>query len=188
MQLHSRSRVRRIALLAMCSALAMILSYVEILIPFSFGIPGVKLGLPNFLTVILLYIGRPIHSNGLYREGLVNAGIVLCVRIILIAILFTNLYAMFYSMAGGLLSLLCMWLVSRISKISPLGCSMIGGIAHNLGQLLVATLIVSQLKLVYYMPVLLLAGILTGFVIGILSNIILSKRGVREYYDRFFKG
>ena len=187
MQLRSR-KTRRLALLAMCSAFAMILSYVEILIPISFGIPGVKLGLANFVTVILLYIGRREGQNGWYVRGLADAAIVLLVRIVLVSLLFTNLYAMFYSMAGGALSLICMWILARSRKISPLGCSVIGGITHNLGQLILAALIVSQLKIVYYMPVLLLAGTLTGFLIGILSNLILSRRGVWEYYDRFFEG
>ena len=188
MQLHSRHHVRWIALLAVCSALAMILGYIEILIPFSFGIPGMKLGLANFMTVLLLYIGRPLKDGGWYVSGLIHAGIVCCIRIVLISLLFTNVYAMIYSMSGGFLSLLCMWLVSRSSRIGPLGCSIVGGITHNLGQLLVAALIVSQLKIIYYMPVLLLAGTFTGFAIGFLANIILTKRGVREYYDRFFEG
>ncbi len=170
----------------MFTALAMILAYVEILIPVSFGIPGVKLGLSNLVTVLILMIGKT--ERGLDVRRLFDALIVVIARIVLIGFLFTNLYAMLYSLSGGLLSLLLMWLISGSMHFSTTGISVIGGITHNLGQLLVAALIVEQLQIFYYMPVLLLAGTVTGFLTGIVTNLIINRRGVKEYYDRFFEG
>ncbi len=170
----------------MFTALAMILAYVEILIPVSFGIPGVKLGLSNLVTVLILMIGKT--ERGLDVRRLFDALIVVIARIVLIGFLFTNLYAMLYSLSGGLFSLLLMWLISGSMHFSAAGISVIGGITHNLGQLLVAALIVEQLQIFYYMPVLLLAGTVTGFLIGIVANLIINRRGVKEYYDRFFEG
>lgn len=184
MRSQGRTGIRRLAVLAVFAAFAMILSYVEILIPFSFGIPGIKLGLPNLMTVLILYIGSDRSSS----VRLADAAIVLIIRIVTVSLLFTDVYAMLYSLCGGFISLLCMWLLSRSDRVSPVGCSICGGIMHNAGQLLVAVAIVSQLKLVYYLPVLLLAGTITGFLTGILSGLILNRRGVQESYDRFFEG
>ncbi|MBO4902502.1 MAG: Gx transporter family protein [Lachnospiraceae bacterium] len=187
--MHSQGRrgVRHLALLAMFSALAMILSYVEILLPFSFGIPGVKLGIPNLITLLILYLEKGTGKNAALVR-LTDAGIVLLIRIVVTGLLFTNVYAILYSLAGGLLSLVCMFLISLSDRIGIPGCSVLGGITHNLGQLTVAMFVVSQLKIWYYFPILLFFGTLTGFALGILAYMIISRRGVRDYYDRFFEG
>lgn len=186
MRSQGKYGIKHIAYLAMFAALSIICAYIEILIPFSFGIPGVKLGLSNLISLLLLYIGRKDGIND-RMERLSDAGIVLFIRITVISFLFTNGYSLLYSLSGGILSLLCMWFLSGCDKISIVGTSIIGGISHNLGQLIIAVLIVDQLRIIYYAPVLLLSGTLTGFLLGILSRLILQRKGVLKTYDRFFE-
>ena len=186
MQSQGRNLTRHIAMLAMFSALSIICAYIENLIPFSFGIPGIKLGLSNLITLLILYIGRN-DACSLEKQRLTDAGIVILIRITLISLLFSNLYSLIYSLSGGIFSLLCMWFFSGCDKISIVGCSITGGITHNLAQLIVAILIVEQLKVIYYAPILLLAGTLTGLLIGLLSKMIVSRGGIRKIYDRFFE-
>ncbi|MCC8141179.1 MAG: Gx transporter family protein [Lachnospiraceae bacterium] len=155
---------KTIALLAMMIALAIVFSYVESLIPINFGIPGVKLGLANLVIVATLYL-----MGG--RQAL----IVSVVRIILSGLLFGNMFSILYSLAGGLLSLGIMVLIKRTDKVSVITVSVMGGIFHNIGQLIVAMIVIENLNLVFYLPVLLLSGFLTGLVIGIVSRLILPR-------------
>jgi heptaprenyl diphosphate synthase len=149
---------RRIAYCAVFTALAMIFGYVEAIIPFSLGIPGVKLGLANIVIVVALYM-LPTYQ-------------VFCIqvaRIVLISFLFGNMSMMIYSLAGGLLSLFVMALFKKIGGFSITGVSIAGGVSHNIGQLIVAIIIVKNINITYYMPVLLIAGLVTGCIIGVLS-------------------
>lgn len=152
-------RTERIARLGLLTTLALIASYIELLIPFPIGIPGVKLGLANLIIVWALYtLGS--------REALtVNV-----MRILLVGFLFGNLSMMLYSLAGALLSFLCMYLARKSGMFSVIGVSVIGGIAHNIGQLTAAMLVLETVSLVYYGPVLLLSGLATGFLIGIITE------------------
>ncbi len=153
-----------IALLAMMIALALVFSYVESLIPISFGIPGVKLGLANLVIVAVLYL-----------MGARQALVVSVVRILLAGFLFGNLFSILYSLAGGLLSLAVMTLIKRGDKVSVVTVSVAGGICHNIGQILVAMAVVENLNLIFYLPVLLISGFLTGLLIGIVSRLILPR-------------
>ncbi len=155
---------KNVATLAMMIALAMIFSYVESLIPINFGIPGVKLGLANLAIVASLYL----------LDGK-QALLISVVRIILSGFLFGNLASIMYSLAGGLLSLAIMILLKKMKKLSVVVVSVVGGICHNVGQVIVAILVVENLKLVYYIPVLLISGFLTGLLIGIVSQIVLPR-------------
>ncbi len=155
---------RTIALLAMMIALALVFSYVESLIPINFGIPGVKLGLANLVIVAALYL-----------MGAGQALIISVVRIILSGILFGNMFSILYSLAGGLLSLAVMVLIKRSEKVSVVTVSAAGGIFHNIGQLIVAMVVIENLNLVFYLPVLLLSGFLTGLVIGIVCRLVLPR-------------
>ncbi|MCD8364411.1 MAG: Gx transporter family protein [Clostridiales bacterium] len=155
---------KTIATLAMMIALAMIFSYVESLIPINFGIPGVKLGLANLVIVASLYL----------LDGK-RAFLISVVRIILSGFLFGNLASILYSLAGGILSLAIMILLKKSKKLSVLTVSVAGGICHNIGQLVVAILVVENLKLVFYIPVLLVSGFLTGLLIGVVSQIVLPR-------------
>ncbi|WP_178006733.1 Gx transporter family protein [Mediterraneibacter sp.] len=154
----------RAAYFGIFTALALILGYVEMLIPIQFGIPGVKLGLANLVTILVLY-----------KMGWKDALLLSVVRIVLGGFIFSNLFAVFYSLAGGLLSLSVMGIVKKTGKFSVVGVSIWGGIFHNIGQLAVAMAVVQTYEVGYYFPVLLVAGLLTGMVIGILSGEVLKR-------------
>lgn len=150
---------KKVAYCAMLTALAMIFGYVEALIPFSFGIPGIKLGLANLVIVLALYM-LPAYQALLIQVA----------RIVLISFLFGNMSMMLYSLSGGLLSFCVMSFLKRIQGFSIIGVSISGGVSHNIAQLIVAMLVVQNLKLTYYLPVLLIAGLVTGALIGFLTQ------------------
>lgn len=156
--------------MAMMIALAMIFSYVETMIPINFGIPGVKLGLANLVIVAAIYL-----------FGGKQAFLISIVRIFLSGFMFGNLASIMYSLAGGLLSLAAMLLLKKTDKLSILAVSVMGGICHNIGQLIVAMLVVENLKLIFYVPVLLISGFLTGLLIGIVCRVILPA--VKRAYE-----
>lgn len=154
-----KMKTKKVAYLGVFLALALILSYVESLIPFYFGIPGVKLGLTNLIVVIMLYCTGAKEALG-----------VSVLRIILAGFLFGNLFSILYSLCGAALSFAVMYLLKKSGRLKVVSVSVAGGIAHNVGQLIVAAFIVETYQVLYYMPVLLIAGVLTGFLIGILSQ------------------
>ncbi len=154
----------RVAYFGVFTALALIFSYVESLIPINFGIPGVKLGLANLVIVIALY-----------KMKLSEVFLLDIVRVLLSGFLFGNYFSILYSLAGCLLSLLVMVLLKRTGGFSVMGVSMAGGVAHNVGQLIVAALVVETFSIVYYIPVLLIAGLVTGFLIGFISSEMLKR-------------
>lgn len=153
-----------VALAAMMAALALIFSYIEAIIPFNFGIPGIKLGIANLVILTSLYV------LGTGYTFAINV-----IRILVAGLLFNGFFGAAYSLAGGLLSLAVMILLKKTGLFSTIGISMAGGVAHNLGQLLVAALIVSNMKLFFYFPVLLFSGIISGILIGIITYLILKK-------------
>ena len=154
-----QNRTGKIAYMGLLTALALIVSYVEFLIPIPIGIPGVKPGLANLVVVWALYTLRPGEAL------LINM-----LRIFLSGFLFGNLSMILYSLAGALVSFLCMYLVKRSGLLQVVGVSIAGGIMHNMGQLALETG-----SLVYYAPVLVLAGAVTGSVIGIVSREVLRR-------------
>lgn len=154
----------RAAYFGMFTALALIFSYIETLIPISIGIPGVKLGLANLIIVIALY---KIPIKEVYLLSVV--------RVLLAGILFGNYFSIIYSLAGGVLSLTVMALIKKREDFSVMGVSIAGGVFHNIGQLIVAMVVVETFSISYYVPVLLVAGIVTGLLIGILSEHMLKR-------------
>lgn len=154
----------KVAVFGVFTSLALILSYVELLIPINFGIPGMKLGLANLLVVILLYKGCP-------RDALLLS----VIRIVLSGLIFGNMFSIFYSLGGGLLSLAVMVFLKKTGQFTVAGISIGGGASHNVGQLLVAMFVVQTYQVGYYLPVLLIAGVITGAVIGILSAEVLKR-------------
>lgn len=149
---------KRVAYCAMLTALAMIFGYVEALIPFGLGIPGVKLGLANIVIVLALYF-LPAYQ----------AFAIQLMRIVLVSFLFGNPSMMLYSLAGGMLSFVVMLLMKRGDAFSITGVSIAGGVSHNIGQLIVAVLVVQNLRIAFYLPVLIMAGLITGCLIGMLA-------------------
>lgn len=154
-------RTKALALSAMFACLALIFSYVEAMIPFNIGIPGVKLGLANLVVVIALY-----EMNFRY------AFVINVIRILIAGLLFSGVFGALYSLAGGVLSLLVMWLLKKTDLFSMVGVSMAGGVAHNMGQLLVAAAIVSNLRMFLYFPILMFSGIASGILMGVTAYII----------------
>ncbi len=154
----------KVAYFGVFTALALIFSYVETLIPVNFGIPGVKLGLANLIIVVALYKMK-------VRETFLLS----VVRVLLSGIIFGNYFSIIYSLAGGLMSLAVMVLLRRTDGFSVMGISIAGGVFHNIGQLIVAMLVVETFSVIYYVPVLLTAGMITGLVIGIAANEMLKR-------------
>lgn len=157
-------RPKSIALLGICAAIAMVLSYVESLIPVSFAVPGIKLGLANIAVIFALY-----------KLGAKEAVAVSLVRIAWMAILFGNVMTLAYSVAGAILSLTAMILLKRSERFSTVGVSVVGGILHNIGQILVAMLIMETAQIIYYLPVLSVSGVAAGVAIGVVSAILVKR-------------
>ncbi len=146
-------------------SLAFIFSYIEAILPISIGIPGIKLGFANIIIVLVLYINRK-KRDALYISIL---------RVILVGFTFGNLSTMIYSLCGGILSSLIMILLYKTNKFSIIGVSIAGGTFHNIGQLLVASFILETSQLVYYLPILIISGIITGACIGTISKACLTR-------------
>lgn len=157
-------KARRIALYGMLIALAFIFSYIESMVPLPIPIPGIKLGLANLVNVV-----------GLYTIGVVGTAAVSLVRIVLVGFTFSNMFSMIYSLAGGVLSLLAMVLARKCGAFSKAGVSILGGIFHNIGQLTVAALVTKTAGVFTYFPVLLVAGVVTGALIGLLGGMIVER-------------
>lgn len=156
-------KTKNVALFGMMVALAFTFSYLESLIPFNFGIPGVKLGLANLVVVVALYTMKPAEAFS-----------IAVIRIFLAGLTFGNAYSIAYSLCGGILSFAVMLLLKR-TKLSIVGVSMMGGISHNIGQIIVAAIVMETARIAYYLPVLLVAGLATGLLLGIVSNLIVSR-------------
>ena len=156
------TRSQKISYCAVFTALAMIFSYVEAILPINFGVPGMKLGLANLVIVA-----------GLYYLNEKDVLIISVTRILLMGLLFGNGMSLIYSLTGGMLSYLIMILMKKKTNLSVLVISIGGGITHNIGQLIAASLVVSNFHIFYYFPALLIAGTITGLLIGIVSEKIL---------------
>ncbi len=155
---------KKIAQTGLLVAVAFVFSYIESLIPLNLGVPGIKIGLSNLVVLFALYMMS-------YR---ISFGISM-VRIFLVGLTFGNLAAMLYSLAGGLLSFGVMALLKKSGKFSVYGVSLAGGVAHNIGQILVACLVLRTSLLLYYLPFLLVSGVTAGLLIGILGGMILRR-------------
>jgi heptaprenyl diphosphate synthase len=157
-----RNTARSIALCGVMTALAIVFGYIEHLIPLPIGIYGIKLGIANLVTVVMLY------ALNAYSAFSINT-----VRIVLCSMLFGSFTSFWYSIVGGLLSFFVMIILKKTSKFSPMGISICGAIAHNIGQIAVAIVILEEFKIALYLPILLISGAITGAIIGILSIILL---------------
>jgi heptaprenyl diphosphate synthase len=154
-----RERTRKLTFLGVSAALALILAYAEAMLPPIWSaVPGIKIGLPNVMTVFLLY-----------KFGVKDAAIVSLVRILISSMLFGSPLTLAYSLVGGALSLTLMALFKRIGVFSTVGVSVIGGISHNIGQIAVAIFVLGTWKISYYLAVLVLTGTLAGVLVGVLG-------------------
>lgn len=158
------TKVKELCFLAIFCAISIILNYIEMLFPIYLGIPGAKLGLANIVSLtILLCFGFK------YAIG------VALLRIFIIGITFTNPYMMLYSLAGGVLSITIMAVMVKTHLFSNIVISIVGGVSHNIGQLLIAFIFFSTSAFIYYLPYLILLGIVSGAVVGIIAQIIYHK-------------
>ena len=158
---------KKLVKLGLLLAIALILSYVESLIPFGFGIPGIKLGLANLAVLLCLYCIGTKEAIGLN-----------IMRILLSGFLFGNMYSIIYSLAGGVLSFLVMWIGKKINLWSISGVSVLGGVGHNIGQILIAAFVVETVGVFFYIPFLLFAGVLTGVLMGLITKLVI------PYFER----
>ena len=157
-------KTKKVAFLGLSIALAMILSFVESQIPALVAIPGIKVGLPNLVMVFLLY-----------RVGWRETVTVSIIRIILVSMLFGNVQTITFSLAGAVLSLLGMILLKKIGLFSCITVSIVGGILHNVGQIIAACFWTQTAEIAYYLPVLLVSGTIAGTVIGLVSGLLVKR-------------
>ena len=157
-------KTKRIAFLGLFVALAFVLSYIEFMLPLNIGIPGAKIGIANLAVMVTLY-----------TVGEKNAIALSIIRVILVGLTFGNISMMMYSLAGAALSLFAMLLARKIGKLSMTGVSVLGGVFHNVGQIIVAMLVLETKSLFYYLPFLIIVGTITGVVIGIVSSLITAR-------------
>ena len=157
---------KKLTAYAMLLALSMILGYLESMIPTPFPIPGIKLGLANIVNII-----------GLFSLGILPTGIISFLRVLLLSMLFGNLMTLSYSMAGFFLSFFVMILAKQCFKLSFISVSLLGGIFHNIGQILMAAFLLRNPVFFAYLPLLLLAGTAAGIVMGVLASIVAKRLG-----------
>lgn len=162
-------KTRKIALCGLLTALAMILSYVEAMLPLSFTVPGIKMGLPN---IAILFV--------IYKLGFRYACIVSLIRVVLTSILFGNAFSLLYSVAGAVLSLAVMYLLRKSGKFGVTAVSVTGGVAHNVGQIIVAIFALETGSLIYYLPILCVSGIGAGLAVGLVSALLIKRVNVKD--------
>lgn len=155
---------KKIATYGLLVALAFILSYIESLFPIPLPIPGIKVGLANLVVLAALY-----------TLGVKEAFVLSLVRIVLVGFTFGNLSTMMFSLGGGFLSWLLMVLAKRSKQLGLVGVSVIGGLSHNIGQIAVAMVVIENIYVLGYLPILLVFGALTGTIIGILGSLIVKR-------------
>ncbi len=154
---------KKLTLLSIFAALSIVLSFVETLLPPIYAaIPGIKIGLANIISITLLY-----------KFSLKDTALVSLVRVLTVAFLFGNVMTLSYSLAGSFLSIMVMYLIKKTKLFSTIGVSIAGGVAHNLGQIIIAILVTSTLEIGYYMIFLCISGVLSGTLIGILGALVL---------------
>lgn len=155
------SQVKKISIIAVTITLALVLSYVDSLINLFPGIPGIKLGLANIAIIFALY-----------KLGLKEAITVSFLRIILSCILFSGILTFMYSFVGAILSLSLMFLLKKF-KFHMTAVSITGAVMHNVGQILVAAVLMEVVQIIYYLPMLILTGVLSGLGIGLMAILVL---------------
>lgn len=160
-------KTKKIALYGLLTTLALILSYLESLLPLSFAVPGVKLGLPNIAVLFALY-----------RLGGRGACAISLVRVLLVSVLFGNMFSLAYGASGAVLSLLVMLLLKKSGKFSVAAVSVAGGVAHNAGQIIVAVFVLETRGLIYYLPPLCVSGVAAGLLVGLAAALLIRRTDI----------
>ena len=157
-------KYKKTAVLGVCIALAMIFSYIELQIPSFVAIPGIKLGLPNIVIIIALY-----------KFGWKEAVIINILRVLIVSVLFGTVLSLLYSIAGAVISLTILIILKKLSIFSTVLVSVFGAICHNIGQIAVAIFVLDTSELLYYLPVLLITGTVSGILIGLIGANVVKK-------------
>jgi heptaprenyl diphosphate synthase len=157
-------KTQKLTVMALTTAIALVLSFIESQIPAFVSVPGVKMGLANIAIVYALY-----------RLGWKEAALISLIRVVLVSLLFGSAASFLYSLAGAVLSLLGMALLKKTGKFTEIVVSVAGGVLHNIGQIAMASIILETDALRYYLPFLLVSGILAGVVIGLISGILIRR-------------
>lgn len=159
------NKAKKVALLGVLTSVALVLSYLESIIPPIWAaVPGIKMGLPNIVIIFLLY-----------RFGVKEAAVVSFIRIFIVALLFGNVMTLAYSVAGALLSIVLMAICKKINAFSVVGTSIVGGVSHNAGQILVAMFLFDTVQIGYYMIVLAITGTIAGVFVGLAGALLLKR-------------
>lgn len=159
--MDNRISTKKIALCGVLTALAMIFSYIESVIPIPIPVPGIKLGVANIAVITILYV-----------LGVKEAIVINLLRIVLTSLLFGNVNSFLFSISGAALSLAIMIIMKKLDFFSCIGVSVCGGVMHNIGQIIAAVFIMGSEAIVFYLPVLIVSGVFTGVVIGVVSGIV----------------
>ena len=157
---------KKISGIGLMIALAFVLSYIESMMPINIGIPGIKPGFSNIVVIFSLYVYSPLTAFG-----------IAIVRIILVGLTFGNFASLMYSFVGGMLSFVIMYVLRRLDLFSVNGVSVAGGVSHNIGQIIVAMLVLKTKLLIYYLPALIISGMIAGIVVGIAGGLLIKRIG-----------
>ena len=157
-------KTKKLTTLAVIVSVAMILSFVESRIPAFVAIPGVKVGLANIAVIFALY-----------KLGWREAIAVSVIRVLLVALLFGSVVSLAYSIAGAVISLALMILLKRLGIFTEIAVSVVGGITHNIGQILIAFLLLETKVVFYYLPFLLVFGVIAGIAVGAASALLIKR-------------
>ncbi len=154
--------IKKIALIAIFITLSLILSYVDSLIPINIMVPGIKIGLAN---LIIIY--------SLYMLGIKEAIFISIIRVVISSILFGSILTFVYSLTGAIVSLLIMVILKSFTSLTVITTSIAGGVMHNMTQIIVAIILMNTKEIVYYLPILILTGVISGMMIGIFSTLLI---------------
>lgn len=157
-------RSKHVAFLGLMVALGLLFGYVESMFVIPIRVPGIRIGFSNIITVVTLYLMGPVSSF-----------IVSITRVILSGVLFGNGISIIYALTGATVSYAGMFAVYKINRFSAVGVSVVGGVLHNVGQIIVAMIITESVNVIYYIPVLIVVGTLAGCVVGVVSDILIKR-------------
>jgi len=170
--IEKKHNIRRLAICGVLTALALTLGYLEHLVPLPLGIYGIKLGLANLAVIVPLYLLGARYAIAINLT-----------RVLLSSLLFGNTVSLAYSLAGAALSLAVMILAKRYAPLSAAGVSICGGVAHNIAQLCVALILLEQIRIAFYLPILLICGAITGLLVGSCSLPVINNKHIMSLCD-----
>lgn len=160
--MKEKKTVKKIAILAIFITLALILSYVDSLIPLAIMVPGIKIGLANVIIILALY-----------TMGEKETILISITRVILSSLLFGTILTCLYSMTGAMFSFIIMLFLKKKTDLATLTISIIGAVSHNFGQITMAIFIMNTKEIIYYLPILIITGVISGMLIGIFANVLI---------------